>query len=275
MSLTNKTDKRQTLLRACVLLLVFTGITSAITGILVSLYYIPTPQKAALSIVHIQENVFAGAVIISLHRLCGLVLPFLVISAMISVSFTQDTSAIRTKVWRTSVWLLLLAACFIITGYILSGHNTSVFLLKGLITKISGAKSISANTSSLVDPLSFSFIRVFLLHVMLLPIAAAALLCLLRKNSSAIQPGHKPITFPLYTLYAPFCGFITVLAFYLNPAKNPVASYTEDYFDRLPGLFKLFISLSRTLSFPMTMIVCFLTGLLLFYAPDIIRKLKK
>ena len=110
---------------------------------------------------------------------------------------------------------------------------------------------------------------------MLLPIATTAILYLLHKNSAAIRPGHKPITFPRYTLYAPFCGFLFILAFYLNPAENPIASYTENYFEHLPGLFKLFISLSRTISFPIAILICFITGALLLYIPDIIRKLKK
>ena len=90
-----------------------------VTGILLSLYYRPTPEQAYDSILFIMNNVRFGWLIRSIHSWSATLMIAFCIAHMLRVFITGAFKKPRELNWVAGVFLLLLTLAFGFTGYLL------------------------------------------------------------------------------------------------------------------------------------------------------------
>ena len=97
----------------------FVAMTQGITGILLTLYYVPTPDHAYDSVQYITTQVTAGWFIRGLHHWGASAMVVLVFLHMLRVIFYGAYKFPREVTWLTGVILLLVVIGFGFTGYLL------------------------------------------------------------------------------------------------------------------------------------------------------------
>ena len=97
----------------------FVAINQAITGILLTIYYVPTPDQAYDSVLYITTQVPAGWLIRGLHHWGASAMVLLTILHMLRVIFYGAYKYPREVTWFTGVGLLVLVLGFGFTGYLL------------------------------------------------------------------------------------------------------------------------------------------------------------
>ena len=97
----------------------FTVVLQFITGILLTLYYVPDPQQAYASVDYITNELSFGWLIRGLHHWGASAMVLLVILHMVRVIFSGAYKYPREVTWITGVGLLLLTFAFGFTGYLL------------------------------------------------------------------------------------------------------------------------------------------------------------
>jgi quinol-cytochrome oxidoreductase complex cytochrome b subunit len=90
-----------------------------VTGILLSLYYKPTPNEAYDSILFIMNNVRFGWLIRSIHSWSASGMILMCLAHMMRVYITGAYKRPRELNWVAGVFLLLLTLAFGFTGYLL------------------------------------------------------------------------------------------------------------------------------------------------------------
>lgn len=90
-----------------------------VTGILLSLYYKPTPGEAYESILFIMNNVRFGWLIRSIHSWSSTLMIAFCVAHMLRVFITGSYKNPRELNWVAGVFLLLLTLAFGFTGYLL------------------------------------------------------------------------------------------------------------------------------------------------------------
>ena len=94
-------------------------VIQGVTGILLSLYYKPTPEQAYDSILFIMNNVRFGWLIRSIHSWSASLMIAFCIAHMLRVFITGAFKNPRELNWVAGVFLLLLTLAFGFTGYLL------------------------------------------------------------------------------------------------------------------------------------------------------------
>ena len=94
-------------------------VIQGITGILLSLYYKPTPEQAYDSILFIMNNVRFGWLIRSIHSWSATLMIAACLAHMLRVYITGAYKKPRELNWVAGVFLLLLTLTFGFTGYLL------------------------------------------------------------------------------------------------------------------------------------------------------------
>src|SRR5512138_3387333 len=97
----------------------FLVISQTITGILLTIYYVPTPDHAYDSVQYITTQVTAGWLIRGLHHWGASAMVVLVVLHMLRVIFYGAFKYPREMTWMTGVVLLLVTIGFGFTGYLL------------------------------------------------------------------------------------------------------------------------------------------------------------
>ena len=145
----------------------------AATGILLAVYYQPTPDTAYQSVLNITTHVQFGWWIRSIHRWSAGGMVLLVFVHMLRVFFTGAYKKPRELNWLTGVALLLITMGFGFTGYLLPWDQKAYWATKVgtdiagsvpvlghfLLVSLRGGEQISAATLG----------RFFDLHVLVLP----------------------------------------------------------------------------------------------------------
>jgi quinol-cytochrome oxidoreductase complex cytochrome b subunit len=90
-----------------------------ITGILLTIYYVPTPDQAYDSVLYITTQVQAGWLIRGLHHWGASAMVLLTVLHMLRVIFYGAYKYPREVTWFTGVGLLVLVLGFGFTGYLL------------------------------------------------------------------------------------------------------------------------------------------------------------
>jgi quinol-cytochrome oxidoreductase complex cytochrome b subunit len=152
----------------------------AITGIMLAIYYQPTPDDAYQSIVNLTTHVQFGWWIRSIHKWAAGGMVLLVFAHMLRVFFTGAYKAPRELNWITGVLLLVLTLGFDFTGYLLPWDQKAYWATKVgtdiagsvpfighfLLVSLRGGDQISAATLA----------RFYDLHILVLPAIIVALL---------------------------------------------------------------------------------------------------
>ena len=151
-----------------------------ITGILLAVYYQPTPDTAYQSVVNIATHVQFGWWIRAIHRWAAGGMVVLVFAHMLRVFFTGAYKAPRELNWLTGVVLFVITLGFGFTGYLLPWDQKAYWATKVgtdiagsvpgvghfLLVSLRGGDQISAATLG----------RFFDLHVLVLPAIIVLLL---------------------------------------------------------------------------------------------------
>ncbi|MHB8773097.1 MAG: cytochrome b N-terminal domain-containing protein [Syntrophales bacterium] len=150
----------------------------AASGLLLLLYYQPSPEKAYHSILFIESSVWGGRYLRSLHRLashCFLILIFL---HTLRVILTGAYRKPRELNWLIGSALLFLALFAAYTGYLLPmdqlalwAAQTGMELLNS--TVFGGAALRVLVPDGVGQPMSL--LRFYVLHIMLLPLSVLLL----------------------------------------------------------------------------------------------------
>lgn len=158
----------------------FVAITQIVTGILLTIYYVPTPDHAYDSVQYITTQLPAGWFIRGLHHWGASAMVVLVILHMLRVIFYGAYKFPREVTWFTGVFLLLVVIGFGFTGYLLP-WDQKAYWATTVGTRIAGTPPVIGDWILLImrggDELSaVTLARFFGVHVWVLP---AALLILL------------------------------------------------------------------------------------------------
>ena len=94
-------------------------VIQGVTGILLSLYYKPTPEQAYDSILFIMNNVRFGWLIRSIHSWSASLMIAFCVAHMLRVFITGSYKNPRELNWVAGTFLLLLTLAFGFTGYLL------------------------------------------------------------------------------------------------------------------------------------------------------------
>lgn len=97
----------------------FVAANQIITGILLTIYYVPTPDHAYDSVRYITTEVPAGWLIRGLHHYGASAMVILVALHMLRVIFMGSYKFPREVTWMTGIVLLLVTIGFGFTGYLL------------------------------------------------------------------------------------------------------------------------------------------------------------
>ena len=97
----------------------FVALNQAVTGILLTLYYVPTPDHAYETVQFITYELPAGWFIRGLHHYGASAMVILAVLHMVRVIFYGAYKYPREMTWITGVLLLLITVGFGFTGYLL------------------------------------------------------------------------------------------------------------------------------------------------------------
>ena len=235
-----------------------------LTGIALSLHYVPSADLAYDSIRALEQDIPLGRFARSLHHFGASAFVILVVLHMLRVFFTGAYKAPRELTWMTGVGLFVLVLAFGFTGYLLPWDQKAYFATK-VGTEIAGKApwvgpmlQESLNGGDSVGPPTLT--RFYIIHVVILPIALLGLvglhLFLIQRHGVAApkrpvgdegEPG--PPYFPGHVFKEALVGIVVAgilvaLAAQYNAPLEFVAEPSDTGYDPKPdwyfyGLFEL------------------------------------
>jgi quinol-cytochrome oxidoreductase complex cytochrome b subunit len=151
----------------------FVAINQAITGILLTIYYVPTPDHAYDSVQYITTQVPLGWLIRGLHHWGASAMVVLVVLHMLRVILFGAYKFPREVTWFTGVILFLVVIAFGFTGYLLPWDQRA-FWATTVGTRIAGTPPIIGDLLLRIirggnDISAVTLVRFFGTHVWVLP----------------------------------------------------------------------------------------------------------
>lgn len=151
-----------------------------VTGILLAIYYRPTPDEAYASVLMIMNDVSFGWLIRSMHAWAANLMILFVFLHMLRVFITGAYKPPRELNWVVGVFLLMITLAFGFTGYLLPWDQVAYWATtvgteivggipvvgKPLLVLLRGGEEITGLTLS----------RFFAIHVLVLPVIIVVLL---------------------------------------------------------------------------------------------------
>jgi cytochrome b6 len=166
-----------------------------ITGLLLLLYYQPTPEAAHQSVEMIVKRVPFGSVVRSMHSWSANALIAVVFIHMFSTFFLKSYRSSRAIMWITGIVLLLLMLGFGFTGYLLPWDLTAYFATR-IGTEVPRAVPLGDIVANLMrgskEVTGATLTRLFALHVGVLPLVAFAFVTA-HATMTALLGSSKPI----------------------------------------------------------------------------------
>jgi quinol-cytochrome oxidoreductase complex cytochrome b subunit len=160
----------------------FVALNQGITGILLTIYYVPTPDHAYDSVQYITTQVPAGWLIRGLHHWGASAMVVLVVLHMLRVIYYGAYKFPREVTWFTGVILLIVVIGFGFTGYLLP-WDQKAYWATTVGTLIAGTPPVIGETILRIvrggDELSaITLARFFGVHVWVLPATLLLLLAI-------------------------------------------------------------------------------------------------
>ncbi len=158
----------------------FVAINQGITGILLTTYYVPTPDHAYESVQYITTQVPAGWLIRGLHHWGASAMVLLTVLHMLRVIVAGAYKFPREMTWFTGVLLLIVVLGFGFTGYLLP-WDQKAFWATTVGTRIAGVTPLIGDWILKImrggEELSaVTLARFFGTHVWILPLTLILLL---------------------------------------------------------------------------------------------------
>jgi ubiquinol-cytochrome c reductase cytochrome b subunit len=146
------------------------------TGLILMIYYIPSPERAYGSILDIMSNVAYGNLMRDLHRLGAEAMVIFTLLHMVRTYFTGSYKKERSFTWFTGVILLGITLFLSFSGYLLPWDQLAYWAVT-IGTSMAEAAPLFGNEVNLLlrgapDIGEGGLLRFYLLHVVLLPLAA-------------------------------------------------------------------------------------------------------
>jgi quinol-cytochrome oxidoreductase complex cytochrome b subunit len=158
----------------------FLFVMQGITGIFLTMYYVPDPQKAYDSIEYIMNGLAFGWLIRGIHHWGASLMVLVVFLHMLRTFFYGAYKYPREMTWITGVLLLLLTLGMGFTGYLLP-WNQRAYWATTVGTAIAGSVPFVGDFILKVmrggtDLSALTLTRFFSAHIWLLPAALAGLI---------------------------------------------------------------------------------------------------
>lgn len=158
----------------------FFFIVEAITGLILMLYYVPTPEGAYESIWRLMTRVPFGELLRDIHRLAAEGMVIFAFLHLLRTFLTASHRGKRAFTWLTGVFLGLLTLALTFSGYLLPWDQLAYWA-------VTIGTSMAATVPLIGDELNIllrggaeigadGLLRFYLLHVILLPALAALVL---------------------------------------------------------------------------------------------------
>jgi len=158
----------------------FFFVVEALTGVVLMIYYVPTPDQAYASIIRLITRVPFGELLRDVHRLAGEGMVACAFLHMLRTYVTASYKGVRSFTWLTGVALLAITLGLAFSGYLLPWDQLAYWAVtigtsmaaampwigKELNTLLRGGPDIGAD----------GLLRFYQLHVIALPLAALLLL---------------------------------------------------------------------------------------------------
>ncbi len=150
------------------------------TGLLLLLYYRPTPEESFESVKYIMTRVPFGWLIRSIHSWSANLMVFTAFLHMFSTYFLRAYRKPRELTWMTGAMLLGLSMCFGFSGYLLP-WNTLAFFATKVGTEVAGSIPLIGHPMLLIlrggeEVTAATLTRFFAFHVAILPLFTMMLL---------------------------------------------------------------------------------------------------
>lgn len=178
----------------------FLALNQAITGILLTIYYVPTPDNAYDSVQYITTQVSGGWLIRGLHHWGASAMVVLVLLHMIRVIIYGAYKYPREITWFTGVVLLLVVMGFGFTGYLLP-WDQKAFWATTVGTRIAGTPPLigdwilqivrGGQELTAVTLARFYGVHVWFLPATLLLVTAIHIYLVIRIGISAVPKREK------------------------------------------------------------------------------------
>lgn len=151
-------------------------VVETITGIILMLFYAPTPEEAYGDMLYILSGVPYGELMRDLHRLGAEGMVATVILHMMRVYFTGSYKGERAFTWLTGVILLLVTLLLSFSGYLLPWDQLAYWAVTIGTSMAEAAPLVGMQVNLLfrgaLDIWSDGLLRFYLLHVLLMPLLA-------------------------------------------------------------------------------------------------------
>lgn len=151
----------------------FLFLVEVVTGVILTFYYVPTPDKAYASVYYISRFVSYGWLIRSIHSWAGQLMVIFVVLHMLRVYLTASYKNPRELNWVIGVVLFVLTMGFSLTGYLLPWDQRAYWgstVTLSLIQKVPFVGKAAANILMGADSVGTATLtRFFSAHIMLLP----------------------------------------------------------------------------------------------------------
>lgn len=235
--------------------LLFIFALMAVTGVCMTLYYVPSADHAHASVAYIQKAVPGGALIRGLHHYGASAMLIVVVLHLAQVFLFGAYKKRRELIWLTGTVMLLIVLAFSFTGYLLPWDQAAYFGTK-VGASIAGEIPVIGSLQRRVmlggeELTTITLSRFFTVHVFLLPlglIGLAGLHLLFFRRSGPAGPYHdrddrKVDLFYPKQVFKDSVGMLIVFAIllflaYRSPAElGPQADPTSDYLARPPWFF--------------------------------------
>ena len=152
----------------------------ALSGIYLSLYYVPTPEQAYASVFYISNYVAYGWLIRSLHVWGAQMMVIFLLIHMIRVFWTASYKAPRELNWVAGVMLFVITLGFGLTGYLLPWDQKAYWgstVTISLVAQVPFAGETIARVVMGGDAVGApTLTRFYSAHVFLLPLALGVFL---------------------------------------------------------------------------------------------------
>jgi len=235
--------------------LLFLFAIQVVTGIFLSLYYVPSADHAHASVSYIQKAVPGGALLRGLHHYGATAMVILAVAHLAQTFLFGAYKKKRELLWIAGVAMLLIVLAFSFTGYLLPWDQAAYFGTK-VGASIAGEIPVVGSVQQRImlggaDLTTVTLSRFFTTHVFLLPLALVALVGLhlyLFRRSTPAGPFHNRDDKRIERFYPKqlFKDSVAVLICFValvamtrySPAElGPVADPSSDYLARPPWYF--------------------------------------
>jgi quinol-cytochrome oxidoreductase complex cytochrome b subunit len=146
------------------------------TGLILMVYYTPSPEKAYTSIINLMSNVPYGKMLRDIHRLGAEAMVIFTVLHMLRTYLTGSYKKERSFTWLTGVVLLGITMFLSFSGYLLPWDQLAYWAVT-VGTSMAEAAPLFGNQINLLlrgspDIAANGLLRFYLLHVVLLPLGA-------------------------------------------------------------------------------------------------------